>query len=68
MCRQNCIPYGVGVFSFLVSFPPGKPDKFLKINKEVFRLLIPPHHTKILRNPSGHYFPFVKAESMQLLF
>ena len=51
-----------------VSVPPGKPNKFLKINKEVFRLLIPPYYTKILRSPNGHYLSFVEAESMQLLF
>ena len=51
-----------------VSVPPGQPDKFLKINKEVFRLLTPPHHTKILRNPNGHYFSFVKAEKCNCFF
>ena len=50
------------------SVPNGKPNKLLKINKEVFRLLILPHYTKMLRNPNGHYLSFVKAESMQLLF
>ena len=50
------------------SVPNGKPNKFLKINKEVFRLLILPHYTKMLRNPNVHYLSFVKAESMQLLF
>ena len=49
------------------SVPNGKHNKFLKINK-VFRLLILPHYTKMLRNPNGHYLSFVKAESMQLLF
>ena len=57
ICRQNCIPYSVGTFSFLlkVSVPPRKPNKFLQINQEVFQLLIPPRYTKMLRNPNGHF-------------
>ena len=49
--------YSVGTFSFLlkVSVPPRKPNKFLQINQEVFRLLIPPRYTKMLRNPNGHF-------------
>ena len=70
-CAAKTVPHtllALSPSSPKVSVPPGKPDKFLKINKEVFRLLIPPHYTKILRNPNGHYLSFVKAESMQLLF
>ena len=71
ICSQNCLPYGVGSkapSSPKVSVPRGKPNKFLKIDKEVFRLLIPLHYTKMLKNPNGHYLSFVKSESMQLLF
>ena len=70
-CAVKIVSHTVLAFSpssLKVSVPPGKPDKFLKINKEVFRLLIPPHYTKMLRNPNGHYLSFVKAEWMQLLF
>ena len=38
-----------------VSVPPGKPNKFLKINQEVFRLFISPRYTKMLRNPNGQF-------------
>ena len=71
ICSQNCLPHGVGAkapSSPKVFVPRGKPNKFLKIDKEVFWLLIPLHYTKMLKNPSGHYLSFVKAESMQLLF
>ena len=71
ICSQNCLPHGVGAkapSSPKVSVPRGKPNKFLKIDKEVFRLLIPLHYTKMLKNPNGHYLSFVKSESMQLLF
>ena len=70
-CAAKTVSHTVLAFSPSspkVSVPPVQPDKFLKINKEVFRLLIPPHYTKMLRNPNGHYLSFVKAESMQLLF
>ena len=71
ICSQNCLPHGVGAkapSSPKVSVPRGKPNKFLKIDKEVFWLLIPLHYTKMLKKPNGHYLSFVKAESMQLLF
>ena len=71
ICSQNCLPYGVGSkapSSPKVSVPRGKPNKFLKIDKEVFRLLIPLHYTKMLKNPNGHYLSFVKSESMHVLF
>ena len=70
-CSQNCLPHGVGAkapSSPKVSVPRGKPNKFLKIDKEVFRLLIPLHYTKMLKNPNGHYLSFVKSESMHVLF
>ena len=71
ICSQNCLPHGVGAkapSSPKVSVPRGKPNKFLKIDKEVFRLLIPLHYTKMLKNSNGHCLSFVKSESMQLLF
>ena len=49
ICSQNCLPHGVGAkapSSPKVSVPCGKPNKFLKIDKEVFWLLIPLHSMK----------------------
>ena len=70
-CAAKNVSHTVLAFSSSsrkVSVPPGKPNKFLKINKEVFWLLILPHYTKMLKYRNGHYLSFVKAESMQLLF